>query len=89
MTTPLLVLLGTILGGGVALSFGRRPTLAHALAAGAAIGLAIWVLEELTSALATTGAVPPETSVLVTPLLLGAAAAGQWWRTLRATLGSA
>ena len=88
-TTPLLVLLGAVLGGGVALSFGRRPTLAHALAAGAVIGLAIWVLEEVTTALATTGAVAPETTVLVTPLLLGTATAGWWWRTLRTTPGSA
>lgn len=80
---PLSLLLGAVLSAGIAMRLGRRPSLASALGAGAAVGLAFWLAEELANGLATVGMLAPEVCALGVPLLAGAGAAAVWWHPLR------
>lgn len=74
-TQPLTLWLAMLAAAGLVLRAGRRPTLAAALGYGALAGFTLWVVDELSVALATTGALGPRlAAALPAAIALGVAA---------------
>jgi LPS export ABC transporter permease LptG len=80
---PLANLLAVVLGVGLALRLGRRPTFAAALGLGAAAGFSGWLLDELGYALAGSGAFPAGIAAHLTLATWTAGACLAWWAAFR------
>jgi LPS export ABC transporter permease LptG len=80
---PLTLLLSVMLAVAVALRISRKPTLASALGAGAAVGFALWFLDEVGNALGSTSALAPEPAAHAGLALVAAGAAIAWIRAFQ------
>ena len=81
-TLPLMVLVATGLGAGLALLVGRKPSLAVALGLGVVAGFSLWLLDEVSVALGTTSTLLPGFAAHIAVILAGAAAIGVWAHVL-------
>lgn len=78
-TLPLLNVLAVLLGAGVGLRLGKKPTFAAALAAGTGLGFFVWLMEEVNVAMATGAALSPGVATHLAPLILAAMGGLAWW----------
>lgn len=82
-TLPLLSILAVLLGAGVGLRLGRKPTFAGALGAGAALGFFVWLLDEVSVALAQGAALSPGIAAHLAVVVLACLVTGTWWVAAR------
>lgn len=79
---PLSIWLAVALGAGLALALGRRPGLALALGAGVGLGFTLWLVDEMSLALASAAALAPDVAAQLGPQLVLIGTLYVWLRAL-------